>query len=1129
MSRCLIAGLVLVSLITSAVAADETRVVWQIGRADNDYRDLAHLTNLADFGKTFPDGVKFTVGKSDPAKDFPFIHPGPADAWAGKREHPFTINFELAAVPDDGCELRVDLVDAHADAPPRLIVEINGQRGEVALTPGTGDPTLIRPEKGKNRTLRFFCNTSVLKQGANKITITATRGSWFLYDAITLARLPKEVASALELAVTPSIFFVERDGRLLQEFNCYVAGVLSSEPVVIEVRTGDGLLSSGRLAQASLGTLSGQVLIPPAESTRSLVIRAICGKQTAVVTVDQKPQRKWHIFCAPSTHTDIGYTDLQENVIALHNRNTDLALQLIQEFPLYHWNLESSWAAQMWFRDRPQWRHKELYEASKNRRVGIEAGYLNMLTGLCSEEELVRNLYYSARLHRQHGVPFESFTLTDAPSHVWSIPTILAGAGIRYVSVGINGIRAPLLKQNLHHKSPFWWEARDGSKVLTWFTPGYSQAGQIGLNEGPERMRAAIEKDLYWWDHREDYPFDAILLHGAYSDNVAIGRAIAESLTEYSKRYAYPKVILCANNHFFEHIEKNFADKIPTVRGCGGSWWEDGAASSAFETAVNRVAHQDAVAAEAIWAAGGKDKATTGAQSAFNRVWDNILLYDEHTWGAWNSISAPTSDFVTRQFAVKAAYATDAARQIRQLMSRGLNRLAARVNVPAGSLLVFNPSGSVRTGVVHAEIPRHMLVMDEDGPLPQQVVKEDVLENVTVALLARDVPPVGYRTYRVAKDTGKLANPPARFRDNVLENDFYRVTLDPKTAAVASIFDKMLKKELVDQSSKYKLGQVIYGVGGDFTGEKEWWGPDPAKIVFNELTGKSIEAGARGPLFSSAKCKAEMKGFRSVELETILYEQERRIQFVVRLNKEMTFDREALYVAFPFAGANPRFRYEIGGGHVKPNDEHLPGGCRDWFAVQRWVTVHTDDAAVIWSPVDTPLITLCDLTPGKWLDTLPITNGTIFAYCLNNYWFTNYKAGQDGNFTFRFDLTSDKSFDPQSACVFGEAAVQPMRSIRLHPGRGKKGLPASASFCQVGPANIMLTAFKDADDGRGVIIRLRETAGKDTTAVVKTVLPDAQKAVLCDLVERDQGPAEFSNGQLKVPVKADSMAAVRIE
>ncbi len=1125
-----LAYLVTLSLVVPAVGAENGQIIWQIGKADKDYRDLTHFGDLGEFNKNFGSGVSFTVGKNDPVKDFPYIHPGPTDSWAGSKEHPLTISFDLPAAPTTGCELKIDLVDTHGSAPPTFVVDINGHRGEVPLTPGTGDPTLLRPEKGKNRALRFFCGPEVLKQGANKITLTATHGSWLLYDAISLARVPEDVASSLELTVTPTIFFVKKDGRDEQEFKCFISGVLSSEPVQIEVRTGDGLLSSAKLTKASLGTLSGAISVPPAESPRSLVVRATCGRQTAAVTVEQKPQRKWHIFCAPSTHTDIGYTDLQENVINLHNRNTDLALQLIREFPLYHWNLESSWAAQMWFRDRPGWRHKELYEASKNHRVGIESGYLNMLTGLCSEEELVRNLYYSARLHRQHGVPFESFTLTDAPSHVWTIPTILAGAGVRYVSVGINGIRAPLLeKGKLHHKSPFWWESRDGSRVLTWFTPGYSQAGRIGLNEGPERMRAAIENDLYWWDHRDDYPFDAVLLHGAYSDNVAIGRAIAESLTAYSERYAYPKVILCANNHFFEHIEKNFADQIQTVRGCGGSWWEDGAGSSAAETAINRVAHQDAVAAEVIWAAGGKDKATVQAATQFNRVWDKILLYDEHTWGAHNSITAPTSDFVTRQWAYKAAFATDAALQIRHLMDRGLTRLAARVNAPPGSLLVFNPSGSVRTGVVLADLPRGMVALDDDGPLPQQVVREDVLDNVTVALLARDVPAVGYRTYRVAKDGSSQAAPPVRFKDNVLENDFYRVTFDPKTATVASIIDKKLKKELVDQASQYKLGQVIYGAGGDFTGKFEWWGPDPAKIVFNELTGKGVQAGARGPLFSSAKCKAAMKRFRDIELETILYEQEPRIEFVVRLNKEMTFDREALYVAFPLAGANPQFRYEIGGGHVKPNDEHLPGACRDWFAVQRWVTVHTDDAAVVWSPLDTPLITLCDLTPGKWLDTLPINNGTIFAYCLNNYWFTNYKAGQDGGFTFRFDMTSGKAFDPQAACVFGESAVQPMRSIKVPSARVKKNLAATMSVCQVDPANVMLTAFKDADDGRGVIIRLRETAGKDTTALIKTMLPGAKKATLCDLVERDQGPAEFSNGELRVPLKADSMAAVRIE
>ena len=95
MFRAFIAGLVVASFFVPAFAAEDAQVVWQIGKADKQYGDLTHMANLADFAKTFPSAVNFTVGKSDPAKDFPFIHPGPKDAWAGNREHAFTINFEL--------------------------------------------------------------------------------------------------------------------------------------------------------------------------------------------------------------------------------------------------------------------------------------------------------------------------------------------------------------------------------------------------------------------------------------------------------------------------------------------------------------------------------------------------------------------------------------------------------------------------------------------------------------------------------------------------------------------------------------------------------------------------------------------------------------------------------------------------------------------------------------------------------------------------------------------------------------------------------------------------------------------------------------------------------------------------
>src|SRR6185295_8251883 len=192
-----------------------------------------------------------------------------------------------------------------------------------------------------------------------------------------------------------------------------------------------------------------------------------------------------------------------------------------------------------------------------------------------------------------------------------------------------------------------------------------------------------------------------------------------------------------------------------------------------------------------------------------------------------------------------------------------------------------------------------------------------------------------------------------------------------------------------------------------------------------------IQKGAAGSIFASAKSVTNHPMFPHIELDVQLSNTEPRIDLVLHLRKNMTYKKEAVYVAFPFAGAHPKFRYEIGGASVRPNEDQFPGSCRDWFAVQRWITVHTDAGAVALSPLDTPLITLCDMSPGRWLDELKVTNGTVFAYVMNNYWITNYKAGQDGEFTFRYSLTSGASIDPAAASAFGESLAAPLQALAI--------------------------------------------------------------------------------------------------
>lgn len=1127
-------GMVLVGSFDVARAAEAPlELVWRIGDVDHSHHDLGNGANpVRGYGARYAKGIDFVVGIDEPREAFSAIHPGPVDTWAGGREHVFRVHFDRPSPRADCYELCIHVVDTHNGLPANLQVRLNGQTAVVQLKRGVGDLAIMQPDKGSPQRMCFTVGDVSLKDRDNTLALTVTKGCWLLYDAVTFKRCGDVASTPLVVEPRPSLFFVERDGKPYQEFGLAVQRVVGREPieVVASFLTAEGRRQTFRqkLPPAQLGRWEGGVPIPPADAERDLTVTVTVGSQRKEVTLKQTPQKRWHIYCAPSTHTDIGYTAHQDEVIALHNRNTDLALALGEEFPRYHWNLESSWAAQVWLKNRPAHEHEKLFQAARDGRVGIEAGYLNMLTGLCSGEELVRTLYYSARLHREHGVPFASYTLTDAPSHVGSLPSILAGAGIRYISMGSNQTRAPILKHNIHHKCPFWWQGPDGARVLTWVTAGYSQAALIGLRDGVEAMRDAIQRQLLWWDERADYPYDAILLHGAYSDNVSIGRDIAEAITAYTDRYAYPKVILCSNDTFFRHIEANFAEHIPVIHGGGGSWWEDGAASTAVRTAQNRRTHQTVVAAEAVWALlAGSDKGTDVPEDTFNRVWDNILLYDEHTWGAHNSVDNPQSDFVNRQWATKASYGSQAADEADRLLEHGLLELARRVDAPDDAILVFNPSGHPRSGAVRVDLRRDEVLLDEKGrPLPGQVVDEDVLDTVTKLVRVEAVPALGYRTYRIARrDVGPavLPNKPA-----VMENGAYRVELDPATGAVRSLVDKATGVEHVDGESPYQMGQFIYAAGGDCATDYRWTCPNPEAVAYRVPASAQLKPGVNGPVFCSLRSVASMPTLPKIEMEVRLFEHEPRVDFVYHLDKKMVYEKEAVYIAFPLAGANPRFAYEIGAGAVRPNEDHWPGACRDWFAVQRWVTMDSDRGAVAWSAVDTPLITLCDMNPGRWLDDLRITNGTIFAYAMNNYWFTNYKAGQDHAFTFRYSLTTRAEGGAAWATRFGESVQSPLRSVRLFAGRTERDLPARRGLCDISPDHVEVMAFKVADDGNGLILRLREVSGRAARVRVQLGRSVFDRVQQCDLVERCQRELPIHDRTLTLPLKPWGMTTLRL-
>src|ERR1035437_3555937 len=186
MNKIICCGLLCCAWAACVSAHAEDKLVFQIGVPDGDYHEFAIAGNYKAYLKQFPQDVDFVVGQSDPGRDWPYIQPGPDDAWAGSKPHTFTIHFQIPAIAPDYYRLVVDFVGAHYSDPPRLTIDINGERLERKLPAGRNDDALTNPKSGRNYSLQQLIPSTLLRAGNNTIALTDADGSWALYDDVRL-------------------------------------------------------------------------------------------------------------------------------------------------------------------------------------------------------------------------------------------------------------------------------------------------------------------------------------------------------------------------------------------------------------------------------------------------------------------------------------------------------------------------------------------------------------------------------------------------------------------------------------------------------------------------------------------------------------------------------------------------------------------------------------------------------------------------------------------------------------------------------------------------------------------------------------------------------------------------------
>lgn len=740
--------------------------------------------------------------------------------------------------------------------------------------------------------------------------------------------------------------------------------------------------------------------------------------------------------------------------------------------------------------------------------------------------------------------------------------------------------------QDVRMPGPWWWEGPDGQRVLTWYNfhghemsfLSYAEA----LNEVPTWLGRLTERG---------YAYDEVCMtvRGGHRDNAPLVLNYAHAVREWNNKWEYPRLINSTNSRFFTAFEAKYGDSIKTLRGeLSNTDYTLAAACTPRETAVDLATHEQLMSAEKLATVASLVKDTyVFPEKMMNEAWELTFCYDLHCWGM-ASIGGPSHDGC---FSEKGGFAYKASAIVQDVIFKASNAVCDQIAYDSDDafLTVFNPLGMARSEVVRAgmgdfapcgtkmfwthhgdgtpchsasvlegrwpqsapawmleedfelvdvdtgTVIPHQVMVIEDPHTPQPWAPERVGIGVVGRAAQRDVvfidelPAMGYKTYKIVKK-GAASTPAAPAQDNMLENDFYRITLDLDAGKVLSIVDKELDRELLDTDAPHGFGDMVVRTSVDL------------KEFHDTVVSASIVEA--GPIYTVVRFKGLTHSLPQWTKDLTLYHTIKRIDLNVRMLKDTTPLVET-YMAFPFKSNDPNFRFEGANSVIEPTVDQLPGSNTDYYATHHWADVSDDTGGITWAPIDTHMVEFGRLWGGSmsaahhgatgpayghdWLKPGEFDKGHIYSFIAYNNFRTNFINVRAGDVLTRYAMTSHEGdWQSANASAFGWSAANPPVYVWMN-GAKPGTLPTTGSFASVSGHHAQLTTIKPAEDGNGLALRLVETLGVGGPTTVTLPQVTIYGASLTDAVELDPVPIAFDAHSVTVDLVPFGSATIQIQ
>lgn len=822
----------------------------------------------------------------------------------------------------------------------------------------------------------------------------------------------------------------------------------------------------------------------------------INNKSVDTSEVELFPVKKWTINFVQHAHTDIGYTRPQTEILPAHLRYIDYALDYCDATDNYpddskfRWTCEGAWAVNAYLNSRPQSQIARLIKRIKEGRIEVTGMYLNF-NELPDENILAHSLYPNEKF-KKLGLKVRTGMQDDVNGIGWCMIDYFNTIGIKYLDMGVNVTRSiPVFDK----PTAFWWESPSGERLLAYRGEHYMEGNFLGIQQNDMYI---FEKNLLNYVsslEQKNYPFNItdIQYSGYYTDNSPPSTHECDMIKKWNEKFAWPHLRNATISEFFEKVQKKYGKDLPVYKAAWPDWWTDGFGSNAEATAVTREGHADMIANNGAFAIslllGSKlpDRIMDRVQEAD----DDFIFYDEHTFGAAGSISDPYSEMTNIQSSMKSSFAWDGFKRERIIREAAMGLLQSHIpktDVP--TITVFNTLNWPRTGYIQVYIDHQLLplnrifrlVDDQGNVIPTQAVNSRN-DGTYWELYVKNVPALGYKTVKIEVGMKEdSANIYSSENNTILENRFYKISVDPKTGWISNLFDKELGKNIADSSAKWKFAQYILESLKDREklSEKGNYSRKGLDTVW-------IEHGVKGPLWKSIIIRGESETlFRpgGFQCEIRLFNNLKRIDFVCTFWKKPITNPQGIYVAFPFNLPDAKIYFEVPGGTVVPGVDQLPGSASDWNTIQDFAALKNKNEQIVFVSPRAPLVQFGDLNIGKFQKISHPEHPYLFAWPMNNYWTTNFNAEQQGEFTCTYSITSVQDTSSEFATKFGWETTIPMLA-RVFPAGKEHHNIHSGSLLEISSPDILLVNAEPDKSGNGIILHLREINGQSANVTLQ--------------------------------------------